>query len=110
MCVVLGVDSKVPEPLPTSASWSSDGLRGGAMAPHGMPRQTCREPRPAPPPPAGGKVGFDKRRFSVESQVPGKSVDLKYISPEGEEVRAFPGGGGRMFGQARRALEAGARS
>lgn len=55
-------------------------------------------------------MGFDKRRFSVESQVPGKSVDLKYISPEGEEVRAFPGGGGRMFGQARRALEAGARS
>ena len=38
---------------------------------------------------AGGLVGFDKREFRVKSQEPSSSVDLQYVSPNGEEE--FPG-------------------
>ncbi|KAK2076233.1 hypothetical protein QBZ16_001165 [Prototheca wickerhamii] len=37
----------------------------------------------------GGLVGFDKREFRVKSQEPGSSVELQYVSPNGEEE--FPG-------------------
>lgn len=43
----------------------------------------------APPHLAGGLVGFDKREFGVKSQEPGSSVELQYVSPNGEEE--FPG-------------------
>ncbi|KAL6770755.1 AEP1 [Auxenochlorella protothecoides x Auxenochlorella symbiontica] len=37
----------------------------------------------------GGKVGFDKRDFTVKAKEQGKSVLLEYVSPDGEEN--YPG-------------------